>query len=200
MGILSDRSSTKAMSSCASTTRRGCVRNAPAVIAGPDPAIPIIWHRRAVLSGMAGSSLVKRGHDDSTSAERPLVEPQARHHQAVDELAGTERVGAAGAFDLEAEFLVEADAGLVVDIDGELDPADVEPVVGGIDEGGEQRGADAAAAMVVVHRHEELRGMAAPAFVLHETREPDDAAIEHGDDAGDALAGFLHHPPPIDAC
>jgi hypothetical protein len=27
-----------------------------AVIAGLDPAIPIIWHGRALLSGMAGSS------------------------------------------------------------------------------------------------------------------------------------------------
>jgi hypothetical protein len=27
-----------------------------AVIAGLDPAIPIIWHGRAILSGMAGSS------------------------------------------------------------------------------------------------------------------------------------------------
>jgi hypothetical protein len=27
-----------------------------AVIAGLDPAIPIMWHGRAILSGMAGSS------------------------------------------------------------------------------------------------------------------------------------------------
>jgi hypothetical protein len=30
--------------------------NSPAVIAGLDPAIPMIWHDRALLSGMAGSS------------------------------------------------------------------------------------------------------------------------------------------------
>jgi hypothetical protein len=28
----------------------------PAVIAGLDPAIPIMWHGRAMPSGMAGSS------------------------------------------------------------------------------------------------------------------------------------------------
>jgi hypothetical protein len=38
----------------------------PAVIAGLDPAIPIMWHRCAFLSGMAGSSQVKPGHDDFT--------------------------------------------------------------------------------------------------------------------------------------
>jgi hypothetical protein len=30
--------------------------NSPAVIAGLDPAIPSIWHSRATLGGMAGSS------------------------------------------------------------------------------------------------------------------------------------------------
>jgi hypothetical protein len=34
-----------------------------AVIAGRDPAIPIIGHGCAAMSGMAGSSQVKPGHD-----------------------------------------------------------------------------------------------------------------------------------------
>ncbi len=42
--------------------RAECVRRGvsypalPSVIAGLDPAIPIIWHGRALISGMAGSS------------------------------------------------------------------------------------------------------------------------------------------------
>jgi hypothetical protein len=32
------------------------VSSSPVVIAGLDPAIPIMWHSRAMLSGMGGSS------------------------------------------------------------------------------------------------------------------------------------------------
>jgi putative hemolysin len=40
-----------------------------AVIAGLDPAIPIMWHGGARLSGMAGS---EPGHDQSVQTEHVL--------------------------------------------------------------------------------------------------------------------------------
>jgi hypothetical protein len=36
--------------------RLGREESHPSVIAGLDPAIPILWHSRAFVSGMAGSS------------------------------------------------------------------------------------------------------------------------------------------------
>jgi hypothetical protein len=42
-----------------------------AVIAGRDPAIPIIGHGCAAMSGMAGSSQVKPGHDVLCEANVP---------------------------------------------------------------------------------------------------------------------------------
>jgi hypothetical protein len=39
----------------------------PAVIAGLDPAIPIMWHGRASLSGMAGSSPA------TTISQKPIM-------------------------------------------------------------------------------------------------------------------------------
>jgi hypothetical protein len=43
--------------------------DSPAVIA--DPAIPIMWHGRALISEMAGSSLVKPGHDHLVEVNLP---------------------------------------------------------------------------------------------------------------------------------
>jgi hypothetical protein len=37
-----------------------------AVIAGLDPAIPIMWHGRASISGMAGSSPAMTIHQETT--------------------------------------------------------------------------------------------------------------------------------------
>jgi hypothetical protein len=42
----------------------------PAVIAGLDPAIPIMWHGRALVSGLAGSSPAMTQVDRTGSGAR----------------------------------------------------------------------------------------------------------------------------------
>ena len=64
-----------------------------------------------------------------------------------------EGVGAHQALPLEAEPFVEGDRRGVVGVDGELEAAQVEPVVGGVDQRGQDGRADAAALEGVADAH-----------------------------------------------
>src|SRR5262249_10154795 len=112
---------------------------------------------------------------------------QARHHVVVDECAVAEGGGAPGAFDLEAEPLVEPDRGVVVDIARDLRPPQVEPVVGGVDERSQQARADAAAVEVVVHGHGDVADVVASPLVAENSGRADDASVQRRDDSDIAL-------------
>jgi hypothetical protein len=58
------------------------------VIAGLDPAIPIMWHGRAFPSGMAGSSLACPGDDDLVA--RSARGPPTVTRERLDKLARPE--------------------------------------------------------------------------------------------------------------
>lgn len=54
---------------------------------------------------------------------------------------------------LEAEFPVEADGDIVIGVDSQFQPFDIEPVVGSIDHGAEEDPSEAAAGEIVMHAH-----------------------------------------------
>jgi len=70
--------------------------------------------------------------------------PDASHGERVDEAAGRESAIAQRPLGFEAETPVEADRRGIVGIDCEFEPPDGEPVVGAVDQSGQQRRADTA--------------------------------------------------------
>src|SRR5215470_20340519 len=98
----------------------------------------------------------------SDTASNPA---QPRHRVGVHEHAAAEGVAPPRALDREAELLVESHRRLVVDIDRELQPSQVEPIVCDIDERPEQGRADPTSMEVVVHGKHDLGGMAAASLM-----------------------------------
>src|SRR5438105_12070489 len=108
--------------------------------------------------GVPHSAALQAGCGNARGIRSAL--PQACHGVGIHELAGTEGVLAPPAFDYEAKFFVECDRGFVVDIDCELEPPQVEPVVGGIDQRGQHGSADAAPTEIVMDMEPDASGMA----------------------------------------
>src|SRR5438552_7833065 len=76
-----------------------------------------------------------------------------RHGVRVHVATRAQSVGAMRALDLESELAVQRDGALVVDIDRELEPDHVEPVVGELDDRAHEGRAHTLALPVGFHRH-----------------------------------------------
>lgn len=83
----------------------------------------------------------------------------------------------------EAAFFVETDGFGIVGMDRQFQAPDVEPVVRRIDQGKQQRLADAAPGEIVMHAEPEMRGVRPPAIGAMQARVANDLLIDLGNDA-----------------
>lgn len=109
----------------------------------------------------------------------------------IDELARSERIVAVGAFDGESEPLIECECWGIVGIDGEFEALQSHPVVGGVEQGGHQGGADALSGPGIVHAHADAAGVGAAAGESVEDGAADDGFLDFGQDMGDAGGVFV---------
>src|SRR5262249_29441926 len=96
-----------------------------------------------------------------------------------------------GAFDLEAELLVEADRWSVVDEDRELQPPQAEPVVRSVDQRRHQARPDAASMKIVVHAHAHVAYVVAAPLGAPDVGVADDLSVQDRDDSGVSVARAL---------
>src|SRR5215203_6825460 len=80
----------------------------------------------------------------------------AGHRIGIHVFAAPEGEAVVSALDLEPELLIESDSSGVVDVHGEFDAREVEPVIRQVQGRLHQRGADAPALPVIAHSHADL--------------------------------------------
>jgi len=97
-----------------------------------------------------------RASDRNARAKMNVDSSDSRHRVSVHELPVAERVFAKCAFDLESEFAIQRDRGLIVRENGQLDSREVQPFIGEINHRLHHRRADAFAMLVIAHHHPDL--------------------------------------------
>lgn len=100
------------------------------------------------------------------------------HGEAVGDDAVTQGVGAQMAFLHKAETLIEGDGAVIIGEDSEFEAGEAKPVIREVEQGGEQRGADALAVIGVAHHDADHAGMgAATRMAIKRGGAGDDAAL-----------------------